>query len=489
MRLSFLGTLSVSAILILTSPHTIFAANKALDQFTSDDLSRFPRPLSPMASLVYQKAMESALTFPTKTPTPPHLIGASGRLISHLVEFGNSKEFARRVITPVILQAQEEVLLTTFIYSKDSPTAVEIREALIELDRKQKIVNAGRSVSQRRRIRVWLAIDSFGAAFYDHKPFPPNALTQSKSKIDPAFYNLPRPEDVPALDLRVRAIHHGLLGALHTKMIVVDGRLAVVGSKNIDGDTCMEYTMALEGSIAWSLRADFQRIWAGDRAYRKAQMQVLKQRGVKDMDQSILDVIFEDEDQVGDLLDDELGDRALPQLEAVRPITGPRPGDVPMLLVGRVQGNHLYSHQEVNPQDVAWITAMDNAKHEIYIQTPNFVAKSAADAVERAVRRGVTVIVVTAWSQQDFREAIQPNSVGSNRGTAVDLFKRLNDDPVAGKRLKFCWFISDKTPDSATKHATREDWSHIKAMFIDRAMGIIGSGYVFFPKHPPSNAL
>lgn len=47
-----------------------------------------------------------------------------------------------------------------------------------------------------------------------------------------------------------------------------------------------------------------------------------------------------------------------------------------------------------NPaQDIAWIAAMENAEHEIFIQTPTFTAPPAVEAVLRAARRGVVVTI------------------------------------------------------------------------------------------------
>src|SRR5262249_10947186 len=124
-----------SALLLLVLASAVLAA--VPDDYPSDDSSRFPHELTPVASRIYKAAVTTALDTPTTPPPPPTLLGAPGRLISPLVDLGAPREFARRVIAPTILQAEEEILMTTFIYNKESPTAQGIREALMQLDKRQ----------------------------------------------------------------------------------------------------------------------------------------------------------------------------------------------------------------------------------------------------------------------------------------------------------------------------------------------------------------
>jgi len=98
-----------------------------------------------------------------------------------------------------------------------------------------------------------------------------------------------------------------------------------------------------------------------------------------------------------------------------------------------------------------------------------------AKRVVETVRRGVTVTIVTSWSSQDLREAMQPNNVSDDRGTAREMFDWLRDEPAAAARLRFCWFIGDRKERSPTARATADDWSHVKALVVDRAIAIIGS--------------
>jgi len=242
----------------------------------------------------------------------------------------------------------------------------------------------------------------------------------------PQELNLPNPDELEWVDFKMIHWHSGVLGALHSKMMLIDGKTLIMGSKNLDGDTSMEYMYVLEGAVVSSMRADFQDIW-------------------------------------GDPIP------ALPIL-----VTDYKDGDFPVVVVSRSAGADITADEIHSPQNQAWLKSMDVATKAVYIQTPNFCERAIAHKVLETVKRGIEVTIVTSIRQQDFNEAVGRTSMGSNSGTMEDLFADLKNHPKTLGKLKWCWYIGIRSGPSP--NPTQAEWSHVKSMVVDDEFAIIGSG-------------
>jgi len=297
--------------------------------------------------------------------------------------------------------------------------------------------------------------DNFGSDFYLKKLSGASTvakLVDKRTTVNkPEMYGLPSKDDVPNLDYQVITYHRGLLGVQHSKMILIDGQTAIMGSKNMDKEKAMEYMFVMEGPVTMSLRDDFESMWLGST------------RG-----------------------DGKGKTRLAPPPNA---ITAPRPGDFPMLVVGKVEDKHKFKSKDKNPQNAAWKAAMAQAKVSAYIQSPNTGSPQFYEAVMDALTRGVAVTIVTAFHQQDTEQDMSQGSVGNNEKVGSKMYKKLNEMAATtnGKAkgvLKYCWFIGkDFVADPASKAkvtgplaARADNWAHVKAMIIDDHFAIIGSG-------------
>jgi phosphatidylserine/phosphatidylglycerophosphate/cardiolipin synthase-like enzyme len=65
--------------------------------------------------------------------------------------------------------------------------------------------------------------------------------------------NIPKPEEIPNIDLQVMNYHKPMLGTYHCKYMVVDRKYAVLQSNNIQDNDNMEMMTQLEGPIVDSL--------------------------------------------------------------------------------------------------------------------------------------------------------------------------------------------------------------------------------------------
>ena len=398
-------------------------------QLPLTDSTRFPRRLSPLAAQVYSAVTSISLSHPKNSPVPATSIGTSGTITKQVAAYGETDTFIRELIRPAILEAQYEVFITTLIYDPDTLTGKGIRQAILDLDAQL------RQNTPEKRVKVYMAIDSIARTFFDKAAPIVKSLFKDRVEIKPHKVDLPDPDALTNIELRVKNYHLNTLGALHAKMIIVDGKVLLTGSKNLDGDVPMEFMARFQGPVAFTARQDFLDVW----------------------DEPVSD------------LPPQANVRTHPSL-AIK--------EVPMLNVGTVEGSHMVSHSEHNPQDQAWITLLENAKSEILIHSPNFVAERAAKLVLDAVRRGVTVKIITSFHQQDFNEKIQPSSIGDNYKTAKWLFQQLekDGDKAALDRLRVCWFIGKRVQGNPTPQPDPKEWAHIKAMFVDQQIAMFGTG-------------
>jgi len=242
----------------------------------------------------------------------------------------------------------------------------------------------------------------------------------------PEEFELPSGDEVPNLDVQVKTFHKPVFGAIHSKLLIVDGHLLVTGSKNIDDFFGFEYGAWLEGSIAMSARADFADAWKGDIGH------------------------------------------APPTA-----VTAPRHGEVPLLYLPRVPNQNLFIHHNDNPQDQAWLKAMEVAKRKIVIMSPNFTSRAAVEMTLAAVRRGIKVLMVTSFIYQDLLEFVYPANLGSDKFAVNRMYHELRNEPVATKRLNVCWFLGKRVqPPKPAKN----EMAHVKFMAVDDEFVIFGSG-------------
>ncbi|KAF2155511.1 IQ calmodulin-binding motif protein [Myriangium duriaei CBS 260.36] len=175
----------------------------------------------------------------------PSLIGSYGTMplsiIAPLVDLV-------RHMANVIVRARKEVLFATCSWSPSDAVDL-VSDALRELSR--------RAGERGERIVVKIIYDkaSLKQVFHNHQ------------KLDPDFYSgekvkLPHPNDIPNIDMEVSSLHVPPLGTLHSKFMVVDRKIAIVESNNMEDNPNMEMSTHLEGPIVDSLYDSFLITWA-----------------------------------------------------------------------------------------------------------------------------------------------------------------------------------------------------------------------------------
>ena len=182
-------------------------------------------------------AMQSFLSLhPTTSPTPPTHLATAGKILGWTLDYGDSDRFCQDHFSALIRQAQDEILIYTFIYAKGSPLALCFEKALHSLSQTLQLEQKGRTV------RVRVIINTIGSvAFGAQLPNIKN-LVLTKTTARPENYHIP--SQLPHVDVRVKTVHELPCGVVHTKAVIVDRTALWFGSKNFDLDPCVRLTLA-----------------------------------------------------------------------------------------------------------------------------------------------------------------------------------------------------------------------------------------------------
>jgi phosphatidylserine/phosphatidylglycerophosphate/cardiolipin synthase-like enzyme len=140
-----------------------------------------------------------------------------------------------RHMANLIVRAEKEVFLATNfrIYSGASRI---ITDAILELLR--------RAVERRKRVIVKIMYDRGNI-----KQVVENHQIMSVKQYTAPAVQLPSPEEISNIDMEVQNFHRPMLGTFHSKFIVVDRKVAIVQSNNIQDNDNLEMMTHLEGEI------------------------------------------------------------------------------------------------------------------------------------------------------------------------------------------------------------------------------------------------
>ena len=126
------------------------------------------------------------------------------------------------------------------------------------------------------------------------------------------------------------------------------------------------------------------------------------------------------------------------------------------------------------PQNAAFLSAIANANHSIFIQTPNMNAEPLLNPLLDAVRRGVVVTCYLCLGYNDAGELL-PFQNGTNEMIAYRLYTALKTDDEKSRLRIFNYVGKDQTKPVHNRFKQRS--CHIKLMIIDESVGIQGMYY------------
>ncbi|PGH18320.1 hypothetical protein AJ80_04498 [Polytolypa hystricis UAMH7299] len=439
----------------------------------------------------------------------PSLIGSSG--VVPLTIIAPLPDICRHMANCIVRAKKEIFLATNYWVFSDASTL---------------ITNAMKELSARAGKRGEKVVMKL---IYDRAS--PKQVFQSRLLVYPdASRNprvrLPAPEEIPNIDLQVMNYHERWLGTFHSKFMIVDRRLALLQSSNIQDNDNLEMMIRVEGPIVdsfydmalvtWNTLLEPPLPMINSPAASKAPPSFAESRSLgaeskrDSMEPSSSDESLAEHEQENPHYDDDIVSETGSTNAVLRPhgseskvdaVTRhlnivPRPdikGDapewddeahmtpyilhephepVPMALVCRPPWGALNHTSVHTPQNAAFLSAIRNAQHSILIQTPNLNAKPLLDPILDAVRRGVVVTCYLCLGYNDAGQLL-PFQNGTNEMVSHRLYSALESEEEK-KRLKIYNYVGkDQTRPIHKKFNMRS--CHIKLMIIDEHIAIQGN--------------
>lgn len=422
-----------------------------------------------------------------------------------------------RHMANLIVRAEKEVFLITCSWSPSVAQKL-ISDALKELS-----VRAGR---RGERVVVKVMYDKAGASQFINNRQPVKPEAYSGKSIQ-----LPKPEEMPHLDFQAINFHKPLLGTLHAKFMVVDRKVAVIESNNMEDNDNMEMMSHLEGPIVDSIYDTALITWGNalrpslpssdapategglsstnqpkeplftDRGQGREQGQVVIDGQQAQLPELLPGNSNYDPDLASEITRMQSAYSPKPnesRLQAINrqlniacpkpfPPTAPEipegeeftpyiatstPYPFPMALVSRLPYGEPNNGNVFVPQNEAWLSSIRNATKSVFIQTPDLNATQLHEALIAALKRGIEITYYVCLGYNDAGE-IMPGQGGTNEMFAGKLVDALN--PAERKLLHIAYYVG-KDQDHPIHHNFKGRSCHVKLLIADGHIGIQGSG-------------
>ncbi|KAK4056738.1 hypothetical protein OIO90_002290 [Microbotryomycetes sp. JL221] len=203
----------------------------------------FPRRPSDLFLQIYADVLLCLTRDPLAGNVSPSLIGTAGTCPLSIVS--TIPDIMRHYYDCIVLAEKEVFLVTNYWQPSDSTKAVS--GALVELNDR---------IAKRQGDKVVVKI------MWDRGAI--QQLWKNHVYVRPKTWvplGLPDPETVPNLSLQVINFHRPLLGTFHQKTMVVDRKIALLNSNNIQDRPNVEMMVHLEGPIVDSLYDNLLLSW------------------------------------------------------------------------------------------------------------------------------------------------------------------------------------------------------------------------------------
>ena len=421
-----------------------------------------------------------------------------------------------RHMANVIVRAKKEVLFATCTWSHSDAQLI-VCDALKELSR--------RAGARGERVVVKIIFDKASPKMImnHHQKLPVDVYSGKK-------VGLPKPEEVPNVDLEVSSLHVPLMGTLHAKFLVVDRQVGVVESNNMEDDTNMEMMTHLEGPIVDSLYDCFLITWgctfdpplptlnspARHGGFGEAlERPLYPTRSDTRTQQEIADEGTAAKPHLAPLMpgDPHYDDNLAAEITRMQAMYSPREGEtrvqainrhlnetskssaapsspelaagdeftpyiahapelIPMALVSRQPHGSPQNADAFVPQNEAFLSILRNAQSSVFIQTPDLNAYQLLPAIVSAVKRGVEVTYYVCLGYNDPGEQM-PNQGDTNEAFCSKLCSHLSAEERT--RLHVCWYVA-KDQDHPIAQLFKQRTCHVKLLIADGRVGIQGSG-------------
>ena len=181
---------------------------------------------------IYHDALCSLDKNPMAGVVSPPLMGSHG--VVPLTIIAPLPDLCRHMANCIVRAEQEVFLVTNFWIHSDASTLVT--DAFRELSR--------RAGERGSKVIVKMVYDRGDPhqLFENHLPVPEKKYTSEK-------VHLPSAEEIPNIDLQVVNYHRPIFGTFHAKFMVIDRRIGLLQSSNVQDNDNLEMMIQVEGPI------------------------------------------------------------------------------------------------------------------------------------------------------------------------------------------------------------------------------------------------
>ncbi|GAA6034084.1 hypothetical protein JCM8097_000685 [Rhodosporidiobolus ruineniae] len=195
----------------------------------------FPHRPSDLFLKMYADVLTTLTRDPLAGNVSPALIGTQGTIPLSIIS--TIPDIMQHYKDCIVLAEKEVFLVTNYWQPSDSVNAVA--SGIRELNKRI----AGRK-GEKVVVKVMWDRGAIQQLWHNHVPVTPQTWGP---------LGLPMPEEVPNLSLQVINFHRPLLGTFHQKAMVVDRKIALLNSNNIQDRPNLEMMVHLEGPVVDSI--------------------------------------------------------------------------------------------------------------------------------------------------------------------------------------------------------------------------------------------
>jgi phosphatidylserine/phosphatidylglycerophosphate/cardiolipin synthase-like enzyme len=349
---------------------------------------------------------------------------------------------------------QYELIIVTCFWAKSSS-----QEAICSL-----LLNlSAKAISQNRKIQVRMCFSSRSIA---QKLFQTSKI---EGKIYPASLwvqlGLPSPKDLRGLEMVVKSVFIRPFCVMHPKFILIDRKTVFMPSCNVSWENWFEGCIEAEGEIARSLFEFWINFWA---------------RGIAPLPPIPVNAesfTVSEEDTTAMIKHIHFA----PDFPAPTTILLPSP-------------HHINPHFSIflspkpppTPLNIFLLSLLTNAKHSIFIQTPNLTSSPLISALFLALQRGINIHLITSSHLMILEQLVTASTITEfevwklrRRYTRLLSYyhqKSKNPDPENPTQkpgeLSIGYYHSRK----GGKVKEEPVKSHLKLVMVDEEVTVLGSG-------------
>jgi len=331
----------------------------------------------------------------------PELVTTTGKVCSHIL---STLHNVIRFHCDIIEKAETEVLFTTSYWEGKSLSAYMLSRSFQKL------------LKKKPNVKIRIVVDN---GTIENLFAKGNTRLIKVSKL--VTYDDGGTYESDIMNIRSKSVHVPLFGTMHAKFMLVDRKIGVVSSNNVQDRPNVELAVSMEGKVCDGIFDIFRRLWKDDDDLNVANAPTTNAS-------LATDIIFANRRCFGG-----------------------------------------FSLDIDSPQNCAWWTLMSCANNDIFITTPTFNAGHAMEAVYLACRRGIRVTMVLTKNFNDKKEAM-PFQGGTNNHSVKRLKKRLQKVDC-GNNLLVRWYVGKNE-----KRPKRGVHSHVKFLSIDHSILMFGNG-------------